>query len=535
MTENKFIGYIIGEASSTEFEFVTDKEIAPMKWDYLSITAFEQYGGKEFETEILAQVSEVYGTSKTATIDTLPSIIQKQIEQNVLSVKIYGSAKILGYIDTNTERKTIRNPRRNRYPGEKVFMASEPLLTSFFSKREEEGLHIGSLLTNNNVNVFLDPNGLNRHLAIIAQTGAGKSYTTGVIIEELFSLGGSIVVIDPHSDYVFLSQKEDYSPIERSKSVTVYRNPSSTGRYNKEDIPNLKDYQINFGSLNYLEIGEICGITKNMTRISDVVRKALEEINKEYFSPKHLIQKLEEMHKRETNAREKGTIQAALIRVRRILKYEVFGNNDVPIRDIIKPWSISIIDLSGLNDKSMNYVASKILDDAYSYILNVATFPIFIVIEEAHRFIPPPNKKTFCSQIVNTIAAEGRKFGLFLVLITQRPSKIDSDSLSQCNSQVIMKITNPRDQQAILNSSERATDDLLNNLPGLSAGEAIITGDIVKVPVMVSIRKRITREGGADINILDELRRAREGKIIQEQYEEESKKRINPSKNPFNR
>ena len=242
------------------------------------------------------------------------------------------------------------------------------------------------------------------------------------------------------------------------------------------------------------------------------------------------------MHKEETNVRKKGIIQSALIRVRRILRYKVFGNNDIPIKDIIKPWSLSVLDLSGLNDKSMNYIASKILNEAYNYILTEADFPIFIIIEEAHRFIPPPAvKTTFCSQIVNTIAAEGRKFGLFLVLITQRPSKIDPDCLSQCNSQIIMKITNPRDQKAILESSERATDDLLNDLPGLSPGEAVITGDIVKVPVMVSIRKRITREGGADINILEELRRAREGREIKEESENESKKRSNPSKNPFDR
>ncbi|TFG26072.1 MAG: ATP-binding protein [Promethearchaeota archaeon] len=535
MKEEKFIGYIIGEASSSEFEFVTSKDIAPMKWDYLSITASEQYNGREFDTEILAQVSEMYGTSKTATTETLPSIIQKQIEQNVLNVKIYGIAKILGYIDRSTEKKTIRTPRKNRLPGEKVYIASDSLLSEFFSKREEQGLHIGSLLTNDRVKVYLDPNGLNRHLAIIAQTGAGKSYTAGVVIEELYTLGASIVIIDPHSDYVFLSQKEDYSPFNRSEYITVYRNPSSTGRYKKESIPNLKDYEINFGSLDLSEIAQISGIGEGMTRIKEVINRALSKIEEEYFPPKLLIEKLEEMYNEATTIKEKGVIQTALIRIRRILRYKVFGNNDIPIKDIIKPWSLTILDLSGLNDKSMNYIASKILNDAYNYILTEADFPIFIFVEEAHRFIPPYPNSTFCSQIVNTIAAEGRKFGLFLVLITQRPSKIAPDSLSQCNSQIIMKITNPKDQNAILESSERATDDLLKNLPGLSPGEAIITGDIVKVPVMVSIRKRITREGGADIIILDKLRQAREAREIKEDIEKESKMRTNPSKNPFDR
>ena len=532
MENKRFVGYIIGEASTTEFEFVTDEENAPMKWDYISIGTSEILRGKKVKIQILAQISEMYGFSKHSTIDTLPSIIKKQIEQNIVNIKLYGIAKVLGYMD---EKKVIRMPRRNRLPGEEVYLAPENLLKEFFSKRQEEGLNIGSLITNPNVNVFLDPNGLNRHLSIIAQTGAGKSYTTGVIIEELYKLGGTILIIDPHSDYVFLGQKaEDYSPMERSELIRIYRNPSSTGRYDGDSIKNLNDYQINFGSLDEHAISKVSGIPQNATNIIDAIARALNGITEEYYGPQRLIDELNRMLNEAQNSRERGTVRSALIRVRRLLRYKVFGNNDVDIKEILKPWSISVLDLSGLSENSMNYVASHILNEAYNYILTEANFPIFIIIEEAHRFTPPPNKRTFFSQIINTIAAEGRKFGLFLVLITQRPSKINPDSLSQCNSQIIMKITNPKDQRAVLESSERATEDLMNNLPGLSPGEAIITGDVVKVPVMVTIRNRISKEGGADIDILEKMRQAREGAKIEKVISKEEKKRSNPSKNPFN-
>lgn len=534
MEKKKFVGYIIGEASTTEFEFVTNEENSPMKWDYLSIETTEILKGKEVKTNILAQISEIYGFSKNSTIDTLPSIIKKQIEQNIVNIKIYGKAKILGYMDEDSEKKMIRMPRKNRFPGEEIYLASENLLKDFFSKRQEEGLNIGSLITNPNVEVFLDPNGLNRHLSVIAQTGAGKSYTTGVIIEELYKLGATILIIDPHSDYVFLGQKaEDNSPMDRDSYIRVYRNPSSTGRYNKDAIKNLYDYQINFGSLDESHIAEICRIPSNATNIINTIGKALNGIGEDYFGPKRLIEELEQMLTEATNVKDKGTVRGAIIRVKRLLRYEVFGNKDVDIKEILKPWSISVLDLSGLSDKSMNYIASHVLNEAYSYILGEADFPIFIVIEEAHRFAPPSNKTTFCSQIINTIAAEGRKFGLFLVLITQRPSKINPDSLSQCNSQIIMKITNPKDQRAVLEASERATEDLMNNLPGLSPGEAIITGDVVKVPVMVTIRNRISKEGGADINILEKMRQAREVADIDKVVNEEENKRSNPKNNPF--
>ncbi len=508
-----------------------------MKWDYMMIKSSKKLKDKHQDIEILAQVSEVYGFSRNVTVDTLPSVVRKQIDQNIINPKIYGTSKILGYIDKDTSSDMIRLPRKNRLPGEKVFLAPNSLLKNFFSKRKTEGLHIGDLLTNNDVQVLLDPNGLNRHLAIIAQTGAGKSYTAGVLIEELYKKGASILVIDPHSDYVFLSQKaEDYSPIDRSKYVRVFRNPSSTGRYTKDSIPNIRDYEINFAELDEEDIANVCNIPKNASRIKDKIRDAINRVDEDNYSPERLLEELNTLESETTNATERRVCRSTIIRVRQLLSYRVFGNNDVPIEEILRPWSISVLDLSGLTDNSMNYVTANILKQAYRFILSEADFPIFIVIEEAHRFIPPVSiKKTFCSQIINTIAAEGRKFGLFLVLVTQRPSKIDSDSLSQCNSQIIMKITNPEDQRAILKSSERATEELLNNLPGLSPGEAIITGDIVKVPVMVSIRERITREGGADINIIEKLEQSRENAAIDAEIEQEKEARTNPRRNPFNR
>ena len=136
-------------------------------------------------------------------------------------------------------------------------------------------------------------------------------------------------------------------------------------------------------------------------------------------------------------------------------------------------------------------------------------WPVFIFLEEAHRFIPKDGKK-ISSSIINTIAAEGRKFGVFLTLITQRPGKVDSDSLSQCNSQIILRITNPNDQVAVQNASERLGKELMDDLPGLNVGEAIVVGDLVRVPVMLRVRERVSAEGGADIDLVKELKKAKE-------------------------
>jgi len=173
-----------------------------------------------------------------------------------------------------------------------------------------------------------------------------------------------------------------------------------------------------------------------------------------------------------------------------------------------------VFDLSGLNDKVANYIAARVLREILALKLmqrsggdGVMKYPVFVFVEEAHRFIPD-DEETLAKGILKRIAAEGRKFGIFLTLITQRPCKIDADALSQCNSQIIMRITNPEDQNAVRRSSERMSESLLNDLPGLNVGEAVVVGEVTRAPVMVRIRQRQTREGGADIDTVRLLREA---------------------------
>jgi DNA helicase HerA-like ATPase len=149
--------------------------------------------------------------------------------------------------------------------------------------------------------------------------------------------------------------------------------------------------------------------------------------------------------------------------------------------------------------------------------------PVFFVLEEAHNFVPGgQGAKSLSAAIIKRISSEGRKFGLFLVLITQRPYRIHQDTLSQCNSQIIMRLTNPQDQQAIRTSSESISEGLLADLPGLNVGEAVVLGPIVRVPVMVRIGERMSREGGNDIDVGKALERAR-SEVITDRRERSAK------------
>ena len=139
-------------------------------------------------------------------------------------------------------------------------------------------------------------------------------------------------------------------------------------------------------------------------------------------------------------------------------------------------------------------------------------YPVFLFVEEAHRVIPA-KRSTLSSSSIVRVAREGRKFGVFLTIISQRPSSVDPDVLSMCQSMIVMKTVNPSDQRAIRNAAEKMSEDLLSDLPGLNVGEAVIVGEIVKAPALVRISGRRSAEGGSDIDVVAELRRARRDRL----------------------
>jgi DNA helicase HerA-like ATPase len=122
-------------------------------------------------------------------------------------------------------------------------------------------------------------------------------------------------------------------------------------------------------------------------------------------------------------------------------------------------------------------------------------YPVFILLEEAHHFAPHDGE-AITTGILKQVLAEGRKFGIGVGLISQRPGKLDADVLSQCLTQCIMRIVNEVDQKSVASAVEGVGHDLLQNLPALSKGQAIIAGSAINTPVICRVRERITPHGG---------------------------------------
>ena len=510
----KEVGRIVGEASPETFLFVSQKEAHPPKYEYVVIRSKELVGEAITDVEVLAQVVGVTSMSSTYTESLDYEALQRIYHAGIDDANVICRARTLGYMVEEGRKRRILMPRRAIYPGNPVYLAPDDLVEKFFSYPEEEGLHIGYLISRPRVKVKVSINGFRRHVAIIAQTGAGKSYTLGVLLEELLKKGATIVVIDPHADYVFLSRDREGIRIEEyADRVIVFRNPNSTGRYSEKDIDNLKPLTFKFAELSPDEVADIAGVSESYTRIRAAFRNAIERLRedenlKDSYGPQDLIDKLKEFSRtsKDKDANYTGALNYAL----NLSKVKVFGNRTTPIEDVLRPFHASILDLSGLNDASQDYIVYRVLSEIVDLRMrNMFPWPVFVFVEEAHRFVPY-RRKTRSSEIIKTIAAEGRKFGVFLTLVTQRPSKIDQDALSQCNSQIILRITNPTDQKAVQTASEQLGESLMQDLPGLNIGEAIIVGELTRVPVMVRIRERRSREGGADIDLVEILKMARE-------------------------
>ncbi len=173
---------------------------------------------------------------------------------------------------------------------------------------------------------------------------------------------------------------------------------------------------------------------------------------------------------------------------------------------------MTIVNLAGASDEIQDHVVYHLLTRIYKarvrYVRGLRgvkyPYPVVVVVEEAHRFAPPKTqRRTWSYEIISRIACEGRKFGIYLVIISQRPSRVDSDILSQCNSQIILRIINPKDIDALIANSESLHSEVAKLIPQLNVGEAIVTGVITPIPLVVKLRDRVLSYGGADLDVVN--------------------------------
>jgi hypothetical protein len=411
------------------------------------------------------------------------------------------TASIVGYF--NEALGEFKHPRTMPDNGELVYLAEADILKDI-SKAEVGSTGsacIGTVLGTQVPVVLGIKDIVSQHLSIIAATGSGKSYTVGVLLEELMMPNNRavVLVVDPHGEYATLAgmqnlsefRKDDYRP-----AVKVLR---------KENI-RIK--------VSELEIEDFLGILDLTDKMEHFFAQAYYNLpDRQNFKKADLQAEIEGLR----NPNNESTIEGILWRYTgNIMRRSIFDDfKHMPLHEMFSVGQLSVLDLSGLSQKEQQLITAVLLRrlfDAREGTVNqryqerddkCLPYPAFVVLEEAHRFAPQ-NGEAKSKSILKTILSEGRKFGIGVCMVSQRPSKLDSDCLSQCMSQVTMRIINPVDKNQIAASIESMSQDILDELPALAKGEAILSGVAINTPTLVRIRPRLTEHGGISRNAPEE-------------------------------
>ena len=365
-------------------------------------------------------------------------------------------------------------------PGLKAIPATNEHLKVFLGI-EDDGLEIGSLAFHSMAIRLSMSRLLQKHLAILAMSGAGKSYLTGVIMEELLDrkkeLGRmAIIVIDNHGEYV------GFKSSQYGDRTTVFEG---------------KKLRIGLRSLTSHQLAEWSGMSGTARRYLDDIFEAMKKEMKEKQEAKGLDELIAQVRS-DSSFDKKENVRAPLLAcLDGLHRLRLIGKGDNPkMEQIAKSGCLAVFDLSSIDSlRAKQIVVAHFARRLFRARKKNKIPPFLLVVEEAHNFArEKADKQSALSKpVIETIAREGRKFGASLCLISQRPVQLSTTALSQCNSNIILRVTNPFDIKHIGESCEGIDAHMLNSITTLRVGEALVVGEAVGSPVFVSVRKRRSR------------------------------------------
>ncbi|MFH1364486.1 MAG: ATP-binding protein [Candidatus Aenigmatarchaeota archaeon] len=402
-------------------------------------------------------------------------------------------ANVIGYRD---KRGFLKTPNVPFSPESPVFAAEEDFIRETLSL-EDEGMYLG-LLDGYDIKVHLPVKHLiKKHFAVLAKTGSGKSYATGVLLEELVEEGVPVVVLDPHGEYYSLAKsnenKTELKSIERfdvkPKSykqhlsmfgVNTWKPIKLNSRLSPQEI-----FQILPTKISSSQKGLLYSAIRNLEGAEYSIRDIIDEVNQSKSQSKwNLISMLEFLD-----------------------STKLFSANPTTPHDLVKEGKITILDLKDAKPELQQIIALKVVEDLFNARKKGKIPEFLLVVEEAHNFCPERGfGEVASSKILRTVASEGRKFGMGLAIVSQRPARVDKNVLSQANTQIILKVTNPNDLRAITESVEGVTPETKNEIKDLPVGVAMVVG-VTEQPLIVDVRVRRTEHGGSGIVPVESLTR----------------------------
>ena len=481
------IGICIGETSLTHVTFISDK--MPNVGEYVTM----EYNGKK----VLGMIENLIMGNDSLNVDINDfKAIQKISRIGAEENYIKGKVKILGDVNDN-----LKLPRTPVLPGTEIKLADNEVLDEIFKVKNP--IKLGCLVNQSDVEVNVEANPiLSRHLAILAMTGAGKSNTVSVLIDQFLRYNLPIFVFDMHGEY-----KDAVFP---NGEVNVIRPKINPHYMSFHEIKKL----VNIGANSYIQ----------ERHFRSAFHEAKESLKNGVAQTNNFLQVIYDIL--ENKSLEEGSDKQIVDVMNKIddamIKYSnIFDKNIGNILSSIKKGHANVLDLSQVDESVASVLVSHILrnalqrsKDAASKGENLIENSVFFILEEAH-ILAPKKRETDSKKWIQRVAREGRKFGLGLCLVSQSPKTVDHDALSQMNNMIILRLVEPEDQRHVQSASESLSKDLVDQLPSLNVGEAIVLGLMSKVPTLVKIDRFKGRRHGDDMDIISHFKNS-----IQKEKEE---------------
>ncbi|MCI4357805.1 MAG: ATP-binding protein [Thermoplasmata archaeon] len=478
------VGVIFGDVGLGHFQISLSHPIE--RGDYLTIED-ESHG------RVLCQLDDLHRTSDL-NLERADEIGRGEISTPIHE-RLLGVATIIGFRDGQGIVKIPTIPFR---PGAKVYRAEEPLIAEVLGlkHRGNTGAYVG-LLRNHDLRIELDINQLvQRHVSVLAKTGGGKSYLLGVLIEELLRHKVTCVIIDPHGEYGSLRNPAEKNGASARFAVEAQGFAKQVQEFSPDVALNPSAKPLTF-SLRHIDPRDLLvfmGLTNVKSYLAPLkeIVDAVAQTNADY-GVKDLVRAAEH---------GEGAVAETLHeRLEYLEQTKILGPKGTSLSELVVKGVATLINLRGVAPDVQELVVARIASNLFDNRKKDKIPPLFLVIEEAHNFAPQQGTAT-CSRILKNIASEGRKFGLGLCVVTQRAARIDKSVLSQCNTQLILQVTNPLDVRAIAQSIEGLTPGMTEMIQSLPVGVALVTGGGYHTPLFCEVRPRATRHGGESVRIV---------------------------------
>lgn len=421
-----------------------------------------------------------------------------------------------------------------RYPttGAEVHPVVVRDIEKMFDQFQSKGFDVGTIATHPELKVCLDPSNLfGRHFAILGQTGSGKSWTVASLVQRTVAVmpKAHIIILDLHGEYCW----------EDAQGTAHYAFPDAIVRH-----VDARELEIPYWLMTFVELCELL-VEHNEREAANQTaffrdclweaRKAengsaelgLERVTVDtpiYFPLDDIIAKVREKNVERVGNRQGpmfGSFDRFLMRLESKLndvRYDFLlkprhrnssASLSAMLRDFVglgeQKAAVTVIDLSSVPFDVRPTVAAQIGRLAFEFNYwnpEYRDFPILLMCEEAHAYIPRASESQFAGsrKSMERIAKEGRKYGVGLAVVSQRPHEVSETVLAQCGTFICLRITNPDDQGYVRRLVPESEGDLVSILAGLGRGEALVLGEAVPLPTRVQIHKPSPSPNSDDVD-----------------------------------